>query len=106
MARNRRQIYEGKAKILYEGPEPGTVIQNMVVLGLRQIWLVGGGELAASFMRHGLVDEYIVSIIPIILGDGLPLFQPPVPEQQFLVVESQLYSSGVVQIHYRGKRAV
>ena len=39
------------------------------------IWLVGGSELLSAFLRHKLVNEIIISVIPIVLGNGIPLFQ-------------------------------
>ncbi len=38
------------------------------------IWLVGGSDLANQFISENLIDKYIISVIPIILGDGIPLF--------------------------------
>ena len=40
------------------------------------IWLVGGGELIRSFIRENLIDEYIITLIPVLLGKGIPLFHP------------------------------
>lgn len=54
--------------------EPGEAVEHLGVAGASKIWLVGGGELAGSFARHGLVDLYIVSIMPVLLGSGVPLF--------------------------------
>ena len=43
------------------------------------IWLVGGGNLAEQFRRAGLIDEYLVHVIPVILGRGIPLFGGDAP---------------------------
>ncbi|MBR7539385.1 dihydrofolate reductase family protein, partial [Mycobacterium tuberculosis] len=40
----------------------------------RDVWIVGGGELAAQFFAAGMLDELIVSIAPVLLGSGRPLF--------------------------------
>lgn len=40
------------------------------------IWLVGGGELIRHFTRENLIDEYIITLIPVVLGEGIPLFHP------------------------------
>jgi len=45
----------------------------------RDIWLVGGSELISGFMMAGIVDEFIISMHPIILGEGIPLFKPRIP---------------------------
>ena len=40
----------------------------------KDIWLVGGGEIISILLNHDLVDEMIITIIPVILGNGVPLF--------------------------------
>ncbi|MDP4147619.1 MAG: dihydrofolate reductase family protein [Bacillota bacterium] len=64
------------------------------------IWLVGGADLVNSFMKNNLIDELIVSIIPIILGKGIRLFDNNNPETRLQLVESTSYSEGIVQIYY------
>lgn len=67
----------------------------------KNIWLVGGGQLTRSFLREGLIDEIILSIVPVFLGKGIPLFQDiqvPLPIQ---TIKMQKFSSGIVQIRYR-----
>ncbi|MGF1988971.1 MAG: dihydrofolate reductase family protein [Nostoc sp. ZfuVER08] len=68
------------------------------------MWLVGGGALINSFLKHSLIDEYIISIIPIILGDGVRLFPPPTPEEKLEMMNSKQYPSGLIQVHYRQKQ--
>lgn len=41
----------------------------------KNIWIVGGGELLYSFLEEGLIDEFIVTVSPVILGNGIPLFK-------------------------------
>lgn len=45
--------------------------------GGRDLWVVGGGDLAAQFAAAGLLDELVVSIAPVVLGSGRPLFPRP-----------------------------
>ena len=73
------------------------------------IWLVGGGNLADQFRRAGLIDEYLVHVIPVILGSGIPLFSPhsharetgTPPPTPLELVESKSYGDGVVMLRYR-----
>ena len=67
------------------------------------IWLVGGGELIHEFSTKNLIDEYIVSIIPIILGSGIPLFRSGEPEVRLGLLGSSVFQSGLVQLIYKRK---
>lgn len=78
------------------------VVEDVKKKGYKRVWLVGGGKVAASFMEKGLVSEYIIGVIPIILGAGISLYQS-VPEQNLDLIETNTYSSGVVGLRYRKK---
>lgn len=67
----------------------------------KKAWLVGGGALVKSFHQAGLIDEYIISIIPVVLGAGIALFQAPLTEQPLTLMSTQTFPSGLVQLHYR-----
>jgi dihydrofolate reductase len=66
----------------------------------KDIWLVGGAMVAQTFLRQRYIDEIILSIIPIILGDGISLFSSADVEIKLDLLRSQSYNSGVVQLHY------
>ena len=68
--------------------------------GCRRIWLAGGGGLAGSCLAAGLLDEVIVSVIPQLLGAGIPLFAGG-RERRLQLLEQHGYSSGIVQMRYR-----
>jgi dihydrofolate reductase len=64
------------------------------------IWLVGGGGLVASFRERGLIDEVILTVIPVLLGEGVPLFPGTQPEASLRLRDVQRFESGIVQLHY------
>ncbi len=66
----------------------------------KQVWLMGGGNLISSFVNRGLVNEYIIAIIPTILGSGISLYQS-VTELKLDFVSTKSYSSGIVELHYK-----
>jgi dihydrofolate reductase len=55
-------------------PVPEVHAEMAVAAAGKDVWLVGGGDLAAQFAEHGLLDDLIVSIAPVTLGAGRPLF--------------------------------
>jgi dihydrofolate reductase len=75
------------------------LIQQPVVGG-KDIWLLGGGEIASMLLNADLVDEIILSIHPIILGNGIPLFNTVRKRVNLRQLESIPFESGLVQLHY------
>ncbi len=78
-----------------------TVLADLDTQGFQHLWLVGGGALVNSFLQQDLIDEYIISTIPVILGGGIPLFPPPSPQVKLQTVSAKQYPSGLLQSHYR-----
>jgi dihydrofolate reductase len=70
----------------------------------KDIWLYGGASLITSFMNMGLVDEFRLSVHPVILGEGKPLFNDILERVNLKLVHTRSFSSGVVQLIYHLKR--
>ncbi len=68
--------------------------------GKGHVYCDGGGEIVKLLMQENLIDEYIISIVPIILGDGKRLFKGGVPGTGLEFISSESYSSGMVQVRY------
>lgn len=66
----------------------------------KNIWLFGGADLLASFMAENLVDEFLVSIHPIMLGGGKLLVQSGKDRVDLMLINHKSYSSGLVQLRY------
>ncbi len=66
----------------------------------KDIWLVGGGQLITSFLKHALIDEMIISVIPKIISDGLPLFASYPEESNWKLTEAKSFDTGVVNLLY------
>lgn len=65
------------------------------------IWLFGGASLVTTFVNHNLIDEYRLSVHPIVLGPGKPLFQGIQQRVPLKPSRSKTYPSGVIQLIYR-----
>ena len=70
----------------------------------KDIWLYGGASLITTFINLGLVDEFRLSVHPVILGEGKPLFTDINQRINLQMVGSKKFSSGVVQLIYRLNR--
>ena len=66
----------------------------------KNIYCDGGGQVVNLLMKKNLIDEYIISVIPIILGDGKRLFIGATPQIDLEALPSKYYESGLVQLHY------
>lgn len=67
----------------------------------KDIWLVGGGELLSMLLTADLVDEMIITTIPVILGSGISLFPNSPKESKWELKSSESYKNGVVQVTYK-----
>ncbi|MCY1378636.1 hypothetical protein D9M69_662890 [compost metagenome] len=79
---------------------PAQAIEQLAAAGCRRIWLVGGGSLAGTCYSAGLLDELVVSIIPRILGAGIPMIATNL-ERRLQLREQRSFPTGVVQLHYQ-----
>ena len=62
---------------------------------------LGGADLAASFMRLGLIDEYRIYVHPIVIGAGKPLFPRSGPIVNLGLLDTRAFGNGVLLLHYR-----
>lgn len=69
----------------------------------KDIWLMGGGILAASLLKERLVDEIGVAIQPVLLGSGIPLFPDIGMQVDLQLLECKTYKNGIVGLKYRVK---
>jgi len=78
-------------------------IQSIRAGSSKNIWLVGGGNLVSQFMHHEAIDDILLSVIPIVLGSGIPLFPGRSKETKFELINSRSYSTGAVMLNYKKK---
>lgn len=67
----------------------------------KDIWVVGGGVLISSILDLGLIDEMLITITPVILGEGIPLFPNKPKETQFELIKTEPFSTGFVNLTYK-----
>jgi dihydrofolate reductase len=64
------------------------------------LWVVGGGGVASRLADAGLLDEVLVTIVPVVLGAGKPVFSDPVPGAPLRLLGTEVYGNGMVELRY------
>lgn len=70
----------------------------------KNIYCDGGAEVINELLKHDLVEEFIISVVPILLGEGTRLFKDGRPEQMLELISLKSFETGLTQAHYRRKR--
>ena len=66
----------------------------------KNIWMMGGGEIIGSFLDEDAIDEFIINVVPMFTGEGIPLIAPRHREVPLRLLSLHQFPDGVVQLHY------
>lgn len=69
----------------------------------KNIYCDGGAEIIHELLKNDLIDELIISIIPVLVGAGIRLFQDNRPEQELEFISAKSFETGLTQLHYKRK---
>jgi len=92
-----------RAGVKIVSDDAGEFVRDLKNENGKDIWLMGGGILAASLLRERLVDEIGLTIQPILLGSGIPLFPDLGLQVDLQLIECKTYKNGLVGLTYRVK---
>ncbi len=67
----------------------------------KNIFIDGGAEIVNELLKENLIDEFIISIIPVLVGNGTKLFKDGRPEQLLELVSTKKFDKGLTQLHYK-----
>lgn len=70
----------------------------------KNIWMMGGAGIIASFLDAGVIDEFSIHVIPIMIGEGIPLVAPRHRNIPLELISTSSFPDGVVHLHYRVRR--
>ncbi|MFD2890409.1 dihydrofolate reductase family protein [Flavobacterium chuncheonense] len=96
---SRQNIQDGRATFLNSDIEDK--VGEIKKEGGKDIWLYGGASLIKAFIKLGLVDTYRISVHPIALGSGKPLFEDLKNRLNLKLIKTNTFKSGVVQLIYK-----
>ena len=95
---NKKQKNTKDVKFIYQDIVNFT--QNLKSEADKDIWMVGGGNLLYTFLRENLIDELIITVAPVILGEGIPLFKVGNYHLDLTLLGTQNFNQ-FVQLHYK-----
>jgi dihydrofolate reductase len=80
------------------------LIQQLRSENGKNIYCDGGAEIVNELLKSDLIDEFIISIVPVLIGNGTRLFKDGRPEQTLELINSKTFDTGLTQLHYKRKR--
>jgi dihydrofolate reductase len=95
-----RQAKPGLGNLQYYSGSIKNLVDRLKHQSGKNIFVDGGAEIVNLLLQEQLIDEWIISVIPILLGEGVRLFKDGRPEQKLKFVNTSPFKSGLVQLHY------
>ena len=102
---SRSQPPGKRSGVVFVNDSPADFIARLRRDPGKDIFHMGGGELARAFLQADLIDELHLDIVPLLLGEGIPLFPAGFPQRDFRLIENKTYSGGFISIKYERVRA-
>jgi len=100
-----RALPKNRDSVTFLSGALGPLIDERLRPAHRNIWVAGGGAVAGACLRLGLADEVRYSIVPVLIGEGIPFFQELDRDVALHLVEMKAYKSGMVALRYDVRRA-
>jgi dihydrofolate reductase len=91
--------------LTFVNESPAAFVRRLRKRAGKDIWLMGGGELARDFLKADLVDELYIGVVPVLLGEGIPLFPSGFPQRNFSLIENKTFSKGMIALKYKRVRS-
>ena len=82
------------------GKDAIDLVQSLKANGKEDIWVVGGGQVNTLLANADLIDELMIYVMPIVIGEGIPLFGKGLDQKMLTIKSSQVFTSGVVELIY------
>ena len=86
--------------LTFVNESPKTFVEKLRKSPGKNIWLMGGGELVRDFLKEDFVDQLYIGVVPVLIGEGLPLFPPGFPQREFSLLENKTFSKGMIALKY------
>jgi dihydrofolate reductase len=100
-----RELPRTRASVEFYSGDLAQLVNERLRPTFRSIWFVGGGALCGECLRRGLADEVRYSILPVLIGDGIPFFEKLDRDVALHLAEVDAYKSGMVELRYEVRKA-
>ena len=100
----RRELPRTRKSVEFYSGDLAEFVNGRLRPAFRSIWFVGGGLVSGECLRLGLADEVRYSIIPVLIGDGIPFFEKLDKDIALHLAEVKAYKSGMVALRYEVRR--
>jgi dihydrofolate reductase len=87
------------ATVTFSSERTGEAIRSFARETDKRVWIIGGGKVVTAALQSGVVDTLELYIMPVALGQGVPLFTEPC-EGPLTLIETKAFSNGVVKLVY------
>ena len=89
-----------RGHVVFTDEDISEVLKKAKQLTSKDVWIEGGANVAQQFLDRDLIDEIVLSIVPVILGDGIRLFGKTHKTIEFALGEVRQFDKGLVQLTY------
>lgn len=99
-----RTLPRSRRNVEFHSGDLAQFVNGRLRPAFRSIWFAGGGVLAAECLRLGLADEVRYSILPVLIGDGIPFFAGLDRDVALHLAEVKAWKNGMVELRYEVRR--
>ena len=100
----RRDLPRTRGTVEFYAGDMAQLVNQRLRPAFRSIWFAGGGAVSGECLRRGLADELRYSILPVLIGDGIPFFDKLDRDVALHLAEVKSYKSGMVALRYEVRR--
>lgn len=94
-----RSLSSDKSTVQFRSGDLNNLVDQLKS-NYKNIWMIGGAQLTKAFIEQRLADEIVISIMPVILGEGIPFFDNICQQQDLHLNDATAYQDGMVELSY------
>jgi dihydrofolate reductase len=94
------QLKPQRSDIIFTDEDISEVLKKAKQLTSKDVWIEGGANVAQQFLDRELIDEIVLSIVPVVLGDGIRLFGKTQKPIEFSLRDVRQFDKGLIQLTY------